>query len=79
MKGRHVGRLRDADVPISGIHTPVEAVATDKTGFAELHEALVRNRAATRDDVRQGLSGPQWTKLQLYLTLWPHARRDRRF
>jgi inorganic triphosphatase YgiF len=74
--GRHVGRLRDADVLISGIHAPAEAAATDKTGFAELHEALVRNREATRDEVRQVLSGPQWTKLQLYLTLWPRTLEE---
>src|SRR5262245_14714893 len=69
--GRCVGTLRDADVLISGIHAPAEAAAKDKTGFAELHEALVRNRAARRDEVREVLSGPQWTKLQLYVTLWP--------
>ena len=34
--GRCVGTLRDADVLISGIHAPVEAAASDKTGFAEL-------------------------------------------
>src|SRR5262245_35490136 len=74
--GRHVGKLRDADVLISGIHAPVEAVAADKTGFAELHQALVRNREAKRDDVRQVLSGSQWTKLQLYLTLWPRTLEE---
>lgn len=68
--GRRVATLRDADVMISGIHAPAEAAATDKTGFAELHEALVRNREARRDELRQVLSGPPWTKLQLYLTLW---------
>jgi triphosphatase len=74
--GRHVGRLRDADVLISGIHAPAEAAATDKTGFAGLHEALVRNRGARCDEVRQVLSGPQWTKLQLYLTLWPRTLEE---
>lgn len=74
--GRHVGKLRDADVLISGIHAPVEAVATDKTGFADLHQALVRDREAKRDDVRQVLSASQWTKLQLYLTLWPRTLDD---
>jgi CHAD domain-containing protein len=71
--GRCVGMLRDADVLISGIHAPVEGTAADKTGFDELHEALVRNREAERDEVRQVLSGPQWVKLQLYLTLWPRT------
>src|SRR5262245_5834893 len=74
--GRCVGLLRDADVLISGIHAPVEGAATDKTGFAELHEALVRNREARRDEVRQVLSGPQWVKLQLYLTLWPRTLEE---
>ena len=74
--GRRVGRLRDADVLFSGIHAPVEAAAADKTGFSELHEALVRNREATSADVRQVLSGPQWTKLQLYLTLWPRTLEE---
>jgi inorganic triphosphatase YgiF len=68
---RGVGMLRDADVLISGLHAPVEAAATDKTGFAELHEALTRNRQAKRDEVRIALMGPTWAKLQLYLTLWP--------
>src|SRR5262249_3425132 len=71
--GRCVGLLRDADVLISGIHAPVEAVAVAKTGFAELHEALVRNREAKRDEVRQLLRGSQWSKLELYLTLWPRT------
>jgi inorganic triphosphatase YgiF len=74
--GRSVGVLRDADVLISGIHASVEAVATDKTGFAELHEALVRNRDAKRDEVRRVLRGAQWTKLQLYLTLWPRTLNE---
>ena len=74
--GRSVGMLRDADVLISGVHAPAEAVATDKTGFAELFEALVRNREAKRDEVRRLLSGPQWAKLHLYLTIWPRILND---
>ena len=74
--GRCVGLLRDADVLISGIHAPVEGAATDKTGFVELHEALVRNREARRDEVRQVLGGSQWVKLQLYLTLWPRTLEE---
>src|SRR5262245_15968405 len=74
--GRSVGRLRDVDVLISGIHAPAEGAATDKTGFAELHEVLVRNREAERDHARRVLSGPQWTKLQLYLTLWPRTLEE---
>jgi inorganic triphosphatase YgiF len=74
--GRSAGVLRDADVLISGVHAPVEAVTTDKTGFAELHEALVQNREAKRDEVRRALSGPQWAKLQLYLSLWPRILNE---
>jgi len=74
--GRCVGMLRDADVLISGIHAPVEAVAADKTGFAELYEMLVREREAKRDEVRQALRGSQWTTLQLYLTLWPGMLKE---
>jgi triphosphatase len=71
--GRCVGTLRDADVIISGIYAPVEAAASDKTGFAELREALVRDRQAKRDAVRAALRGCAWTHLQLYLTLWPRT------
>jgi inorganic triphosphatase YgiF len=74
--GRCIGLLRDADVLISGILAPAEATAADKTGFAALHEALVSNRETKRDDVRRVLSGPQWTKLQLYLTLWPRTLEE---
>jgi hypothetical protein len=45
--------LRDADVLILGIHVPVEAAATDKAGFAELLEALVR--AARPSAMRSGV------------------------
>jgi triphosphatase len=71
--GRCVGVLRDADVLISGLYAPIEGAASDKTGFAELHDALVADRVAKRDEVRKALTGPAWTKLQLYLTLWPRT------
>ena len=74
--GRHVGKLRDTDVLISGVHAPAEAAVADKAGFAELHQALMRNREAERDDVRRVLSGSQWSKLQFYLTLWPRTLVD---
>jgi inorganic triphosphatase YgiF len=76
--GRCVGELRDSDVLISGLLAPIEAVATDKTGFAELREALLRNREAKRDEVRAALRGPAWTKLQLYLALWPPTLQENR-
>jgi len=74
--GRSAGMLRDADVMISGIMAPMEAVASDKSGFAELHAALVRDRQDKRDEVRAALGGPAWTKLQLYLTLWPRTLQE---
>jgi triphosphatase len=74
--GRCVGELRDSDVLISGLHAPIEAVAPDKTGFAELREALLRNREVKREEVRAALRGPVWTKLQLYLALWPRTLQE---
>ena len=41
-----------------------------------LHEALLRHRAAKREEVRTALQGPSWTKLQLYLTLWPRTLEE---
>jgi CHAD domain-containing protein len=49
----------------------MEAVASDKTGFGELRDALVRHQQAKRDEVRRALCGQAWTRLQLYLALWP--------
>ena len=74
--GRSAGMLRDADVMISGIMAPMEAVASDKTGFAELHAALVRDRRDKRDEVCAALRSPAWTKSQLYLTLWPPTLKE---
>jgi triphosphatase len=68
--------LRDADVMISGIVAPVEAVASDKSGFATIDRALVRDRRDRRDEVRAALRSPAWTKLQLYLTLWPRTLEE---
>jgi triphosphatase len=73
---RSVGMLRDADVLISAIHAPIEATASDKTGFADLHEALLQNRRAKRDEARAILHGAAWTRLQLYLTLWPRTLEE---
>jgi inorganic triphosphatase YgiF len=74
--GRCVGNLRDADVLISAIVAPMEAAATDKTGFAELNEALAHHRIRKRDEVRAALESPAWTRLQLYLTLWPRTLEE---
>ena len=74
--GRAVGKLRDADVLIASMVPPVEASARDQAGFTELREALTRYRTSTRDEVRVALRGPDWTKLQLYLTLWPQILEE---
>jgi triphosphatase len=55
---------------------PVEAVASDKSGFAKIDTALVRNRRDRRDKVRAALRSPAWTKLRLYLTLWPRTLEE---
>lgn len=75
---RRVGVLRDADVLISNIYMPMEASASDRSGFTELREALISDRTMKRDAVRSALRGPEWTKLQLYLTLWPHTLEEAR-
>jgi hypothetical protein len=36
----------------------------------------MRDREAKRDEVRRVLSGSQWAKLQLYLTLWPRTLEE---
>src|SRR5215470_17036462 len=74
--GQCVGMLRDADVLISGIETPIETAAGDKAGFAELRQALVRDRQNKREEVRAALRAPGWTKLQLYLTIWPQTLEE---
>jgi inorganic triphosphatase YgiF len=76
--GRCVGMLRNADVVISAIHAPAEAAASDKTGFAELRKALVRDLHDRRNKVRTALRGPGWTKLQIYLSLWPRTLEEGR-
>jgi len=73
---RCVGTLRDADVLISAVQAPVASVASDKTGFGELRDALVRHQQAKRAEVRKALCGPAWARLQLYLALWPRTLGD---
>ena len=74
--GRCVGMLRDADVLITGIQAPMEQVASDKRGFGELRGALARDQQAKRDEVRTALRGPTWTRLELYLALWPQTLEE---
>jgi inorganic triphosphatase YgiF len=68
-----VGELRNADIFIEGIYAPVAAARKGEPGFAELREALLAHRDAARAKARAALSSEQWSKLQLYLALWPHT------
>jgi triphosphatase len=70
---RSVGRLRDADVLLADIFAQVASQMKGEAGFAELRQGLVAHRFKVRDEVRQALSGTQWSKLQLYLVLWPRT------
>lgn len=71
--GQSVGQLRDADVLIENIYSPVAGATKGELGFGELRAALMAHRAAKRDEARTALSGDQWSKLQLYLALWPRT------
>jgi len=70
---RTVGRLRDADVLIEDIYAPIAGRMKGESGFPELRDGLVTYRAKIRDEVREALSSEQWSKLQLYLALWPRT------
>ncbi len=74
--GQSVGELRNADIFIEGIHAPVAATRSGEPGFAELREALLAHRAAMRAKARSALASEQWSKLQLYLALWPQTVKD---
>jgi inorganic triphosphatase YgiF len=74
--GQGIGDLRNADIFIEEIHTPVAATCAGVSGFAELREALVAHRAAMRVKARAALGSEQWSKLQLYLALWPQTVKD---
>ena len=71
--GRSVGKLRNADVFIENIYAPVAGEKKGEPGFAELRAALLSHRAARRDEARAALSGDQWSRLHLYLVLWPQT------
>jgi inorganic triphosphatase YgiF len=80
--GKSVGELRNADVLIESIYAPVAGLRRGQPGFPELREALVAHRSAKRAEVRAAVCGEQWSKLQLYLALWPqtvrgHAKLER--
>jgi inorganic triphosphatase YgiF len=74
--GRSIGELRNADIFIEGIHAPVAATRRSEPGFAELRAALLAHRAAERTKARAVLTSEQWSKLQLYLALWPQTVKD---
>jgi inorganic triphosphatase YgiF len=75
--GQGVGELRNADIFIEGIYAPVAAARkADLAGFPELREALLAHRAAVRAKARAALVGEQWSKLQLYLALWPQTVKN---
>src|SRR5262249_35195144 len=65
-----------ADIFIEEIHAPVAATCKGEPGFAELREALLAHRAAVRAKARAALGSEQWSKLQLYLALWPQTVKD---
>src|SRR5262249_8140172 len=72
--GQSIGELRNADIFIEGIYAPVAAARRgDSAGFPELREALLAHRAAMRTRARAALVSEQWSKLQLYLALWPQT------
>ena len=68
---RAVGELRDADVLIEDICSPVAGAVPDQQGFEALHRALQSHRAPKQDSARQCLQGEQWSRLLLSLVLWP--------
>ena len=74
--GQSIGDLRNADIFIEGIHAPVAATRKGEPGFAELREALLAHRTAVRAKARKALTSEQWSKLQLYLALWPQTVKD---
>jgi inorganic triphosphatase YgiF len=74
--GQSIGGLRNADIFIEGIHAPVAATRKGEPGFPGLREVLLAHRAAMRAKARAALVSEQWSKLQLYLALWPHTVKD---
>ena len=71
--GLGISDLRNADVFIENIYSPVAGAMKGEPGFCQLREALLAHRAAQRDAARAALEGDHWSKLQLYLLLWPRT------
>lgn len=74
--GQCIGELRNADVLIEGILAPVAGTRKGEPGFADLRSALEDHRASVRNQTRTALDGEQWSKLHLYLALWPRTVED---
>jgi inorganic triphosphatase YgiF len=74
--GQGVGELRNADVLIENIYMPVAGRRQGQPGFGALREALLSHRAAKRAEARAALRGEQWSRLRLYLALWPQTVQD---
>jgi CHAD domain-containing protein len=75
--GQAIGELRNADIFIESVYAPVAAArSADPAGFPELREALLAHRAAMRARAREALGSELWSKLQLYLALWPQTVKD---
>jgi inorganic triphosphatase YgiF len=71
--GQNVGELRDADILIGDIYAPVAATRQGEPGFSELRKVLLAHRDAVRGEARASLVREQWSRLQLYLVLWPET------
>jgi inorganic triphosphatase YgiF len=74
--GQNIGELRNADIFIESIYAALAAVRKDEPGLPELREALTGHRADMRGKAREALQSEQWSRLQLYLALWPQTVKD---
>jgi triphosphatase len=70
---RAIGELRDADALRDSIYRPVADTASDRLGFSELNKALDGHHQSEQDKVRAFLQSPDWSHLQVYLSLWPRT------
>jgi inorganic triphosphatase YgiF len=76
--GQSAGELRNADILLEAIYMPVAAAKKGEPGFGELREALVAHRDARRGETRAALLSERWSRLQLYLALWPETVKSNR-
>jgi len=74
--GQSIGDVRNADIFIEEIHATAAATRKGDPGFAALREALLAHRAAMRAKAREALASEQWSRLRLYLALWPQTVKD---